>query len=207
MSTDATAPPSKHAARSAATRSALVAAGRELFARRGYADVGTEEIVKAAGVTRGALYHQFADKRELFEAVFEAVEEELTLRLAPAALQAAQDGDPLDALYAAAATFLDQCREPEVERIALVDAPAVLGWQRWREIGLRYALGMTEAILAEAIARGLLTQQPTRPLAHLLLGAIDEAALYVARSEDQDRARTETLAAMALLLDGLRRTA
>jgi len=197
-------PPSKHATRSAATRAALVAAGRELFATRGYAAVGTEEIVRAAGVTRGALYHQFADKRELFEAVYEAIEEELTGELAPRALAAAQEGDPLDALAAAATAFLEHCRDPAVERIALIDAPAVLGWDRWREIGLKHGLGMTEAVLAAAVEAGVLAAQPTRPLAHLLLGAIDEGALYVARAEDPEAASVETLAAIATLLDGLR---
>lgn len=199
-------PPSKHATRSAATRAALVSAARELFATRGYADVGTEEIVRAAGVTRGALYHQFTDKRELFEAVYEAIEEELTAELAPRALEAAQAGDPLDALTEAARTFLEHCRDPEVERIALIDAPAVLGWDRWREIGLKHGLGMTEAVLAAAIEAGALPAQPTRPLAHLLLGAIDEGALYVARAEDPDAAGTQTLTAIAALLDGLRRS-
>lgn len=203
MSTD-DAPPSKHATRSAATRASLIGAARTLFGERGYADVGTEEIVKAAGVTRGALYHQFADKRELFAAVYEELEVELTAELAPTALAAAQAGDPLDALAAAAETFLVRFRDPALERIALIDAPSVLGWDRWREIGLQHGLGLTEAVLSAAIDAGVLAPQPARPLAHLLLGAIDEGALYVARSDAPETARSETLAAIARLLDGLR---
>lgn len=197
--------PSKHAARSAATRAALVAAGRELFSTRGYADVGTEEIVRTAGVTRGALYHQFADKRELFAAVYEALEDELMAELAPAALAAAQAGDPLDALAASARSFLERCQDPAIGRIALIDAPAVLGWDRWREIGMAHGLGMTEAVLAAAIESGALAPQPTRPLAHLLLGAIDEGAMYVARAADPATALEETLVGIEQLLAGLRR--
>src|SRR2546421_10255411 len=112
--------------RSAATREALIAAARELFAERGYAAVGTEEIVRAAGVTRGALYHHFAGKRELFEAVHEDDERQLVERIAASAISTS--ADPLQALHAGAQAFLDACEDPAVQRIALVDAPSVLGW-------------------------------------------------------------------------------
>ena len=197
-------PRGRQAARSAATRGALVGAARELFAARGYADVGTEEIVRTAGVTRGALYHQFTDKRDLFEAVVEAVEADLMTALGPRIADAVAAGDPLGALRAGSAAFLDLCRDPAVERITLIDAPVVLGWERWRELGQQYALGMVDGVLAAAVQAGQLDVQPTRPLAHLLIGAIDEAALYVARAADPDVARSEMLAGIGLLLDGLR---
>ena len=130
----------KHTERSEATRAALVAAARPLFAARGYAGVGTEEIVRAAGVTRGALYHQFADKRGLFAAVFEQVEADVTERTARAAV-ASGASDPLAVLRIGALGWLEACSEPEVQRIVLLDGPAVLGWAAWREIGMRYALG------------------------------------------------------------------
>jgi AcrR family transcriptional regulator len=180
----------KHAERSEATRAALVAAARPLFAQRGYADVGTEEIVRAAGVTRGALYHQFADKRELFAAVFEQVEAELTRRVAQAAGAAVTKG-PRAELRIGTAAWLDACAEPELRRILLLDGPSVLGHERWREIGLRYGLGLVEAVLQAAIDAGELEPQPVRPLAHVLIGAVDEAALYVATAEDPDAARAE----------------
>jgi AcrR family transcriptional regulator len=180
---------SKHATRSRATRAKLVDASRALFATRGYAAVGTEEVVRAAGVTRGALYHQFADKAALFEAVVEEVESETTQRIAEGALAAASD--PLAALRAGARQFLEVCSDPEIERILLLDAPAVLGWERWREIGLRYGLGLVEAVLQAAVDAGELEPQPVRPLAHVLIGAVDEAALYVATAEDPDAARAE----------------
>ena len=194
---------SKHAQRSDATRAALVRAARPLFAARGFAGVGAEEIVRAAGVTRGALYHQFAGKEGLLEAVYEQIEQELLERIGS---RMATTGvtDPLAALAAGAEHFLEACVEPEVHRIVLLDAPSVLGWERWREIGWRYGMGLTEGTVQAAIDAGRIAPQPARPLANLLLGALDEAALFVARAEDRDAARREMAAAIAALLYGLR---
>lgn len=189
--------------RTAATRAALVAAARELFGSRGFADVGTEEIVAAAGVSRGALYHQFADKTELFAAVFEEVEAELTQRIG-AVMAARAATDPAQALEAGVGAWLDACAEPAVQRVVLLDAPSVLGWERYREIGMRYGLGLVEAGLAGAMEAGALARRPVRPLAHLLVGALDEAALYLARAPDPAAARAEVEATIAALLSGLR---
>ncbi len=194
---------SKHTTRSASTRAALVAAARPLFAARGYADVGTEEVVRAAGVTRGALYHQFADKQALFEAVFEAVEAEITQRIAEEALGGNTE-DPLAALEAGVEQFLRAAAEPEVQRIALIDAPSVLGWERWREIGMRYGLGLVEGVLQAAVDAGRIEPQPVRALAHVLIGAVDEAAMVVARADDQDAAREEMLVILRRMLRTLR---
>jgi AcrR family transcriptional regulator len=190
--------PTKHAERSEATRAALVAAARPLFAERGFAGVGTEEIVRAAGVTRGALYHQFRDKEDLFAAVFELLESELAQRTAAAA-GASGTTDPLAELRVGAEAWLDACTEPEIQRIVLLDGPAVLGWERWREIGTRYGRGLVEAVLQAAVDAGRLAPQPIRPLAHVLMGAVDEAALYVATAEDPAAARVE----VGAVLDGL----
>ena len=192
----------KHAERSEATRAGLVAAARPLFAERGFAGVGTEEIVRAAGVTRGALYHQFADKRELFAAVFEQVEAEVTMSTARAAV-ASGAADPLAVLRVGAVAWLDACSDPEVQRIILLDGPAVLGWDGWREIAQRYGLGLVENELREAIEAGVLEPQPTRALAHVLMGAIDEAALYIATADDQAAARAEAGAVLDRLLSVL----
>jgi AcrR family transcriptional regulator len=188
--------------RRAATRSALLAAARALFAERGYADVGTEEIVRAAGVTRGALYHHFDGKEDLFVAVFEAVEEDLLARIAEQAEAVAQT--PLGVLTLGIEAMLGAATEPGLAQITLIDAPAVLGWQRWREIGWRYGMGLTESVLDAAIAAGELPPQPTRPLAHVLLGALDEAILYVARSPDPAAARAQMSAVLTALLGALR---
>jgi len=187
------------AERSAATRDALVAAGRALFAARGYAEVGTEAIVQAAGVTRGALYHQFADKTELFAAVFETVEAEVIARIG-VAIAAQAPADPIEAMRLGAGAWLDAaCAEPEVQRIALLDAPAVLGWARWREIGSRYGMGLVQGLLSQAIAAGQVPPQPVGPLAHVLLGALRESALYLADAADPATARRE----IGAVIDGM----
>lgn len=139
--------------RSAATRSALIRAARPLFAARGFAGVGTETIVRAAGVTRGALYHQFTDKTELFAAVSEEIEQELAARLGER-IAAEAATDPIEVMTVGAGAWLDACAEPEVQQIVLLDGPSVLGWQRWREIGMRYGLGLVEGLLAHAIEVG-----------------------------------------------------
>jgi AcrR family transcriptional regulator len=190
------------AERSEATRSALVAAARELFAEQGYAAVATEEIVRAARVTRGALYHHFAGKKDLFRAVYEDVERQLVERIAEGAMTSARD--PLSALRAGTQAFLDACEDPAVQRIALVDAPSVLGWEQWRAIGMEYGFGLVEGSLQAAIDAGLIEPQPVRPLAHLLLGAIDEGGMLVARADDDGRTRQEVGASVERFLEALR---
>jgi AcrR family transcriptional regulator len=188
-------------AQSEATRAALIATARGLFAERGYAGVGTEEIVRTAGVTRGALYHHFAGKKELFEAVYEDVERQLVEQIAASAISSATD--PLAALHAGAQAFLDACEDPAVQRIALVDAPSVLGWEQWREIGLRYGFGLVRATVEAAMDAGLIERQPVDALSHLLLGAIDEGAMLIARADDGGTTREEVGATVKRLLEAL----
>lgn len=190
------------AERSESTRAALIGAARKLFAERGYSEVGTEEIVRAAGVTRGALYHHFDGKRELFEAVYELVEIELAERIAAGALSANAES-PLDAMRAGAEMFLQACTEPEAQQIALLDGPSVLGWDRWREIAAKHGLGLIEATLQAAIEAGAIADQPVRPLAHVLMGALDEAAMLVARADDPERMRAEVGRTLDTLLAAL----
>jgi AcrR family transcriptional regulator len=192
------------AERSGATRAALIHAARPLFAERGYAGVGTEEIVRAAGVTRGALYHHFEGKRELFEAVYEQIEIELAQRIASGALQA-NASSPLVAMKAGAEMFLLAATEPETQQIVLLDGPSVLGWDRWREIATEHGLGLIEATLQAAVEAGEIDPQPVRPLAHVLMGALDEAAMLVARADDAKRMRAEIGQTLGALLDGLSR--
>jgi AcrR family transcriptional regulator len=176
--------------RSAATRAALVTAARPLFAEFGFAGVGTETIVRAAGVTRGALYHQFADKTELFAAVYEEIEEDLARELGEL-IAAAKVTDPIDAMRLGADAWIHACAEREVQQIVLTDGPSVLGWQRWREIGMKYGLGLVESLLTYAIEIGRIEPQPVSALAHVLVGALDEAGLYMTRAEDQAAAGEE----------------
>lgn len=190
------------AARSTATRAALVQAARPLFAARGFAGVGTETIVRAAGVTRGALYHHFADKTELFAAVYEAIENDIAARIGKR-IAAEGVADPVAVMTLGADAWLDACAEREVQQIALLDGPAVLGWERWREIGTRYGMGLVEGVLAQAIELGRIPRQPVAPLAHVLVGALDEAAMYVARADDQAAASEEMRAVLARLIAGI----
>jgi AcrR family transcriptional regulator len=191
----------KHDLRSEATRRQLVTSARALFGVRGYADVGTEEIVRAAGVTRGALYHQFRDKADLFAAVAEEIEAEIAERIATDAAEAA--ADPVGALRIGAQLFLDACAEPEVERIILLDAPAVLGWEAWRDLAGRYGLGLVQLALQSAMDAGAIVPQPVAPLAHVLIGALNECALYTARADDPPAARDQCTAIFARILRSL----
>ena len=194
--------PTRRAENTQATRAALIDAARELFAQRGFAAVSTEEIVRRARVTRGALYHHFTGKEGLFEAVFEQVEGDLTERIAAEAMQAAE---PWDAMRSGAQAFLDACLDPAVQQITLLDAPSVLGWERWREIGQRYGLGLVQATVQAAMDAGQIEPQPVRPLAHILIGALDEAAMLVARADDVEATRREVGEALERYLQALRR--
>jgi AcrR family transcriptional regulator len=188
--------------RSATTRDALIAAARRLFAAQGFAEVPTDAIVAAAGVTRGALYHQFTDKTALFDAVMEAVEADIARRLADE-VAAAGISDPVEALRYAVRKWLEICVEPEIHRIALIDGPSVLGWAHWREVCQRHVFGLVQALLAQGIELGRLRAQPVQPLAHVLMGAGDEAALYVAEAADPAQARAEMIEVLDQLIAGV----
>jgi AcrR family transcriptional regulator len=190
------------AERAAETREALIEAARPLFAAQGFAEVALESIVRAAGVTRGALYHHFADKTELFAAVFEKVEGEVATRMGEA-IAASQQTDPVEVMRLGAHFWLDVCSDPEVQRIVLVDAPAVLGWTRWTEIGDRYNTGMVRALITNAVETGRIPPQPIEATVLTILGAMREATLYVARAEDHDQARQDAGAVMDRLIQAL----
>ena len=187
------------AERSQATRAALIAAARRLFAERGYAAVSTGEIVDRARVTRGALYHHFKDKRALFEAVHEALEAELVARIGDGLAGDEPPTAAFDLLVAGTDVFLDACQEPTFARIALQEAPSVLGWQRWREIDAKYSMGLITGVLRHGMHAGELRTQPVEPLAHLLLGALGEAGLLIAGGVP----RAQVRAPLLTLLEGL----
>jgi len=188
--------------RSAATRAALIAAARRLWGERGYAEVGTPEIATTAGVTRGAMYHQFADKAALFVSVVEAVEQDVMDRMST---MVATSGavTPADAIRASVDAWLEVSGDPEVRQLVLLDAPSVLGWAGFRDIAQRYSLGMTEQLLTEAIKAGQLVRQPVRALALVLIGALDEAAMAIATAEDPKKARREIRQVLRHLIDAM----
>jgi AcrR family transcriptional regulator len=188
--------------RSTSTRGALIDAALPLFAEHGFAAVGTEAIVRAAGVTRGALYHQFVDKTELFAAVFAHVQVEVAEQIA---LRLADVADPSEVMTAGIDAWIAACSDPAVQRIVLIEAPVVLGWERWREAGQASGLGLVEAALNALIADRRIRPQPVRPLAHVLMAALDEAAIYIAHAEDQEDARAQMRAVMHGIVRGLER--
>lgn len=199
---DRSEPRRTQAERTAATQAGLLKAARTLFATDGYAAVSTQAIVDAAGVTRGALYHQFGDKTGLFAEVYEDVERELVAAIV-ARIGELGPTTPLESMRAGARMFLEECSSPSVQQIVLIDAPSVLGWERWREVGMRYGLGVIEAMLVQGIADGVVPDQPTRPTAHVLLGALDEAALYISRAEDATAALEQMVAVCDRVITGI----
>jgi AcrR family transcriptional regulator len=178
----------------------LTGTARALFAARGYAAVSADEIARAAGVSRGAMYHHFADKRHLFAAVFEQLETEVTAEVAAVARGGA---DAWTGGLTALATFLDICTRQEVMQISLVDAPTVLGWQAWRELEANYGLGLVIELLEDAAAEGKLVAVPIPALAQLVLSAIFEAALMIAHAEDATAAKADAQQSLLALLAGL----
>ncbi len=196
-------PKARRAAQAEATRAALVDAARRLFVEKGYHHTGTEEVVAEAGVgTRGALYHHFNDKQALFEAVFITVEQDLVMEAAKNLADPA-DG-ALNQLRQGLIGFLDASLTPHVQRILLIDGPAVLGWVKWRELESLYGLGAIRAMLQRAVEEGdLAAGQPVDVLAHVLLAAADETALFIANAPDQGAARDQGVKTLNAVLDGL----
>jgi AcrR family transcriptional regulator len=193
--------PDGRAERGAATRAVLIATARDLFAERGYAAVGTNEVVERAGVTRGAMYHHFPGKRELFRAVYEQGEQELAESVAA---RLAEIEDPWELLLAGMHSFFDACTDPALRQIGLIDGPAVLGWQEWREIGTRYALGLTTFALQNAMDAGVIRQADVTQLAHLWIGALGEAAMLLANADDPQAEREQVEATVLMMAEGLR---
>jgi AcrR family transcriptional regulator len=182
------------------TRRELIAESRRLFAGQGYSHVSLAQIVDAVGMTKGALYHHFSGKDALFRAVLEQVHQEVADRVATAA----PDADPWTQLVEGCRAFLTASTEPGIQQIMLVDAPSVLGWGAWRELDAATSMRHLEDILTHLSNEGLVVDQPVAPLVHLLSGAMNEAALWLAQSPDRDRDLDATMSALFRLLDSLR---
>ena len=188
--------------RAGATREALIAAARALFAERGYHDVSVRDVTARAGVTRGSLTHHFGGKEALFLAVFDAVERELIAEIAAHAA-ARTDLNSWAGFRSGLQVYLDAATRTDVQRITLIDGPAVLGWLRWRKVEEGYSLGSLTAVLQSAMDDGLIRPRPVEPLAHLIFGSVMEAALLIANSEAPARRRKEVGEALDDLLRGL----
>jgi AcrR family transcriptional regulator len=190
------------AERTEATRGRLIATARRLFGEKGFAATSTEEILSEAEVSRGALYHHFSSKTDLFRATFETVEEELTAKLLEVAT-AGGETDPIKILELGFNAFLDQCVNPEVQRIVMLDAPTVLGWDTWHELDERYAFGTIKTVLAVAAESGRVEADSVDSLTHLLVGAVMQAGMVVARADDPTAAKQMMAESFALLISTL----
>jgi AcrR family transcriptional regulator len=177
--------PNKNVTRGEATRAQLIAIARRMFAERGYEDTSIEAVLREAGVSRGSLYHHFAGKEALFEAVAEDVETSVGEQTLVAA--AGTEG-PVDAMRAGFLAWIRLAGDPVVQRILLIDGPSVLGWERWWAMEERHALGLIRAVLQVIADEGHLPPDMVGTLAHVLLASVNEVALLVARSDDKEAA-------------------
>lgn len=182
------------------TRAALLREARRLFATRGYAAVGLPEVVAAAGVTKGALYHHFDGKAALFKAVLEEVQQQVAETVVATA---EGHDDPWSRFVAGCQAFLSASTDPQVQRIMLVDGPAVLGWSEWRAMDEATSARHLAEALARLIEQGLIPRQPVAPLTQLLSGAMNEAALWLAAS-GRPADLADMRAALSALLQALR---
>jgi AcrR family transcriptional regulator len=190
----------KKVAKGAETRATLVETGRDLFGRAGYAETSIEEIAAAAGVTKGAFYHHFSGKDDLFREVYEQVQREVTEAVAPSFLET----DAWDALVRGCLATLDAHLDPTVQRISLLDGRAVLGWDAAREIESRYGAVLLRGALRRSMHAGVIERVPLAPLAQMLHGALTEACLVVAGASDAEAARAEVGTLIVRVLDGMR---
>jgi AcrR family transcriptional regulator len=177
--------PNKNIARGEATRGQLIAVATRMFAERGYEDTSIEAVLREAGVSRGSLYHHFASKEALFEAVAEDVEGQVGSQTVAAS--AGADG-PVAALRAGFLAWIRLAGDPVVQRILLIDGPSVLGWERWRAMEERHALGLIRMVLEAAAGQAQLRPELADTLAHVLLASVNEVALLVARADDPQAA-------------------
>ena len=202
MHTDGTnvKPGNRKAAQGAATRAALLEAGLELFGTQGFAETSAEDLAAKAAVTKGALYHHFKGKDDLFRAVYEQVKRDITDTVAPSFLEP----DPWTALVHGCLRTVDCHLDPAVQRILLVDGPSVLGPETVRDVELRYGAIVLRGALRKAMNHGVIERQPLATLARLLNGAITEGCTVVASADDPASARAEVDAVITRLLEGLR---
>jgi len=199
-----TQPPGRRAEHASDTRTALLASARRLFAAEGYDGTGTEQIVAEARVTRGALYHHFRDKADLFRAVMEEAAGEVARQLIGDQLDEAH-GSPLAEIQAGIGAFLDVCVGGDFQRIVLTDGPRVLGEEAWDQLVERYGRSILEEWLSRAVTSGDIEPVPVRSLARLLIAMLAEAGLAIARASDPAATRADMVTTIDRLLSGLRR--
>lgn len=186
------------------TRRSLIEAARHLFGEQGYAATSVDEVVRSAGVTKGALYHHFRDKDDLFRAVVEEVKREVTDVVGEAFLNAAAEPDPLATVLNGSLAFIDAHLDPAVQRTTILDARAVLDASTRRALDNRYEVALVRGAFRRAMRLGAIERQPLPPLAHIVCGALFEACALIAEAEDKEAARREVREVIKRLLEGLR---
>jgi AcrR family transcriptional regulator len=179
----------------------LTTIARDIFAEVGYAQASIDEIVQRAGVTKGALYHHFESKEGLFRAVLADVQRDVTTRIEAASVQ---EADEWRQLIAGCRAFLAASLDPQVQQIMLIDAPAVLGWQMWRQIDAEHSMKSLRWQLDEMAAAGIIQPPSVEALTHQLSGAMNEAALWIARAPQPEQALEEAMTTLERLLAGIR---
>jgi AcrR family transcriptional regulator len=186
-----------------ATQRTLRRQARRLFAQKGYAEVATDELVRRARVTKGALYHHFANKLELYRAVVEDMERDLAAEIEAAA---AKHRDPGGRLRAMCRAYLDACSDPSVARVLVLEAPVVLSWRGWCILAQKYEVAAFKACLREVVAPGSERDEASDTMAQVVLGALHTSARVVATAPDAKAARTQVDATIERLLEGLQRS-
>lgn len=183
-------------------RDALLEAATKLFIEHDYADVSTEEILGAAGVSRGALYHHFAGKRDLFREVYDASEARALARIAESL---AGIEDPFELLIAASRSYLREAEtSEELRRLGILQSRVVLGWEGWREVADKYGLAVTRTLLAAAMDAGAIKQRDLMTLSHVVVAALWEGATLIATAEDRAAVRADAEAVVLDIVEGLR---
>jgi AcrR family transcriptional regulator len=190
----------KNVERGQATRANLVDVATGLFAAHGYDNTSIEAVLAGSGVSRGSLYHHFPGKEALFWAVLEGVAARVGDQMAHAERDAQ---DPVAALRAGCLAWIRLAGDPEVQQIVLIDAPAVLGWQRWRELDEQHNLGWIRTALEFAGAAGGIEPRHVDTFAHIVLAAVNEVALMIALADDPAAALAVVESAFAEFLDRL----
>ena len=184
------------------TAAHLVAIARKHFKTRGYSSTALEDIAKEAGMTRGAVYHHFDGKKGLFLAVFTDAQADIANRI----IEVDKSGLPIwDRFISCNRIFLETCLDSDLQKIVLIDAPAVLGWDEWRKIDEAITLGILRSHLKELIDKGIIKPLPLEPLTHAISGANNEVLLWIAQSDDPKKAFDEALSIINEFLWSLRK--
>jgi AcrR family transcriptional regulator len=194
--------PTTKAAQREATTKRLLEIARVHFTKHGYAQTATEKIVEEAGVTRGALYHHFGSKDGLFKAVVETVQQDVAAEIEKAI---SKTNDPWEQLLIGCKTFLTASMDADIQQIMLLDAPAVLGFETWREIDSQNSMRLLQESVQELVDKKIIQTPSVEAFTHLLSGAMNEAALWVARSKNPKQTLTEATKTLEHLLNSVRR--